>query len=170
MRMDPVDAARFYLQGLATLHLKRQVPDDQVEWLLERSPPVEYPRGAVVFSQGDIADTALLVVRGKLTATVSTGSAPGGSGDREVGEIGPWDVVGETALYAPDRPRNATVTAARESACLVIAHRLLVEGRSNPVVAAIEYHLLHTISQRIRGTNRVIQETRAQIDEPWRTP
>ncbi len=159
MRIDPVESARFYLMGLASLHLGRRVPDADVAWVLERSPPVEYPAGRLVLRQGESADAALLVVYGALTASVVSGGE-----ERVVGTVGPWDVVGETALYAPSLTRNATVHATRDSACLVVGGRLLREGRHNPVVAAIEYHLLHSLTQRIRVMNQSLHEVLSDLD------
>ncbi len=159
MRIDPVDSARLYLTGLASLHLGRRVPEADVDWLLERSPPVEYPAGRTVIEQGELADAALLVVYGALTASVVSGGE-----ERVVGTAGPWDVVGETALYAPDQPRNATVRATRDSACLVVGARLLSEGRHNPVVAAIEHHLVHTLTHRIRLMNQSLGELWSDLE------
>lgn len=159
MRIDPVDSARLYLTGLASLHLGRRVPESEVDWLLERSPPVEYPAGRIVIRQGELADAALLVVYGALTASVSSAGE-----ERVVGTVGPWDVVGETALFAPDQPRNATVRATRDSACLVVGARLLKDGRHNPVVAAIEHHLVHTLTQRIRLMNQSLHEVWSDLE------
>ena len=41
MRTDPVDAARFYLEGLASLHLRKRVQADEVSAVLRASPPIE---------------------------------------------------------------------------------------------------------------------------------
>lgn len=157
MRINPQHAARLYLQGLTSLHLRERVDDAHVDWVLQRSPPVEVPAGHVVLRQGDPADSALLIVHGELCATVHAES-----GEREVGAAGAWDVVGETALFAPTQPRSATVRAARDSTCLRVPRALLEEGRENPVVAAIEYHLLHTLTHRLRSTNQGIVEAMAE--------
>ena len=159
MRTDPVDAARFYLEGLASLHLRRRVAADQVAAVLEASPPIEYTAGQSVFRQGGRSDAALLVVHGELSVSVSSPE-----GDHMVGTVGPWDVVGETALYAPDEPRSAAVRASRDSTCLVITRDMLAAGGSNGVVAAIEYHLLHTMSHRIRVTNHGIHDAWRELE------
>lgn len=159
MRLDPLDAARLYLQGLASLHLRRRVAREEIDWLLERSPPVEYPPGRLILKHGEAADAALMVVYGELTVSV-----PAADGERVLGSAGPWDVVGETALYAPERPRSATVRAARDSACLVVGQGLLREGRDNAAVVAIEYHLLHTLTERIRVTNQALHEAWVDLE------
>jgi CRP/FNR family transcriptional regulator, cyclic AMP receptor protein len=160
MRSDPVESARFYLLGLASLHLRQKVAEAEVEWLLQRSPPVDYPAGSILFRQGEPADSALLVVWGELVASVESPE-----GERVVGTVGPWDVVGETALYAADQPRSATVRASRDSTALVVRPSLLHAGRANPVVAAIEYHLLHTLAHRIRVSNHTMQEAWRELEQ-----
>lgn len=159
MRTDPVDAARFYLEGLASLHLRKRVQADEVSAVLRASPPIEYGAGQSIFQQGESADAALLVVHGELSVFVS-----GPDGDRVVGTVGPWDVVGETALYAPDHPRSASVRASRDSTCLVVTREMLSDGRGNGVVAALEYHLLHTMSHRIRVTNHGIHSAWRELE------
>ena len=159
MHTDPVDAARFYLEGLASLHLRRRVEPQAVAAVLESSPPIEYAAGQQVFRQGEASDAALLVVHGELSVHVSSPD-----GDRFVGTVGPWDVVGETALYAPDEPRSASVRASRDSTCLVITREMLAAGRRNGVVAALEYHLLHTMSHRLRVTNHGIHDAWRELD------
>jgi CRP-like cAMP-binding protein len=158
MRLNPTEAARLYLQGLASLHLRQRVSDADIAWVFARTPPIELPAGQIVLRQGDPADSALLVVHGELSASVHTGT-----GEREVGSVGPWDVLGETALFAPQESRSATVRAVRDSVCLQLHRSLFTEGRENPVIAAIEYHLLHTLAQRIRLTTRGITESNAQF-------
>ncbi len=153
MRINPTHAARLYLQGLASLHLRERVDEAMVDWVLQQSPPVEVTAGHIVLRQGDPADSALLIVHGELCATVHSEA-----GEREVGTAGAWDVVGETALFAPEQPRSATVRAVRDSTCLRVPRALLQQGRDNPVVAAIEYHLLHTLTHRLRTTNEGIEE------------
>lgn len=159
MRTDPVESARFYLHGLASLHLRRPAPADAVAWVLRQSPPVEYAAGEVLFREGDAADSALLVVHGELAVTLE---GPGGR--RQVGTVGAWDVVGETALYASSPRRSATVRASRDSTCLVVSAGMLARAGDNPVVAAIEYHLLHTLTHRIRTTNHAIQDVWRELD------
>ncbi|HCH61720.1 MAG: hypothetical protein CL927_03185 [Deltaproteobacteria bacterium] len=161
MWIDPLESARLYLAGLAGLHLRRRIKPEEVDWLLQRSPPVEYPAGRVVLRQGEPADAALLIVHGAFEVVVTTSSGA----QRVLGTVGPWDVVGETALYAPDHPRSATVRATRDSTALVVGRRLLHQGRNNAAVVAIEYHLLHTLTERIRTTNQALHEAWVDVEE-----
>jgi len=160
MRSSPLDAVRFYLQGLASLYLGEDVAMDHIQSLLDRSPPVELPAGQVVFQEGEAAGSALMVLRGRLVATVNTPD-----GGHVVGESGAWEVVGETALYAPDQPRSATVRAVQDTTCLVLSQGDLAAQQDNPVVAALEYHLLHTLAQRVRASNRAIEDAWQDLQE-----
>ena len=101
-----------------------------------------------------------MVLRGRLEAIVATPDGP-----RVVGESGAWEVVGETALYAPDQPRSATVRASQDSTALVLTQDDLSAAADDPVVAALEYHLLHTLAQRIRATNQAVEEAWRDLRE-----
>lgn len=147
------DTARLYLEGLASLHLRRRVDDEDVDWLLGASPPARFGPGDRVFVQGEPADHALLVVQGRLEASVQTAE-----GQRVVGWCGAWDVVGESALYGGAQVRSASVRAIRDTACLRIDRALLGRGQESPVLAAIEYHLLHTLTHRIRLSNAALEK------------
>lgn len=165
MRTSPIDAARFYLRGLASLYLGRPVAQEAVDELLQRNPPVTFPAGRVIFQEAEPAGSAIMVLRGRLEASVATPDGP-----RVVGEVGAWEVVGETALYAPDQPRSATVRATQDSTCLVLTQGQLSADPQDPVVAALEYHLLHTLAQRFRATNQAIEEAWQHVTEQTGTP
>ena len=158
MLKDPIDSARLYLHGLASLHLGRELPMERIDGLLDRYPLCQVAQGEAAFREGEAGNSALLVIRGMLEASVRTSK-----GDRVVGNAGPWDVVGETALYAPDRLRSATVRGRTETTCLRLDSEFLGSG-SEEVIAALEAHLLHTLSHRIRVTNLNLQIRRNQAD------
>ena len=160
MRSSPVDTARFYLRGLTSLYLGHNVSQAAVDAVLERNPPVSFPAGRVIFQQGEPAGSALMVLRGRLEAIVATPDGP-----LVVGESGAWEVVVETALYAPDQPRSATVRASQDSTALVLTKDDLSAAADDPVVAALEYHLLHTLAQRIRATNQAVEEAWRDLRE-----
>ncbi len=167
MERDPVEAARAYLEGLARLHTGDAEPD-AVDWLLRRSPPIRLAAGEEAIRQGEPAEDALLVVDGRLVVLVrpeSAGATPEASA-RIVGEVGPWDVIGEAALFATGARRSATVRALRPSTLLPLRRADLLEGTRNPVVAAIEFHLVHALAWRIRATNRSLVEARAAGGQP----
>ena len=141
------------LAALAALRIFEDVPAGALEELLAMAPPLRLEQGSIVFRQGQPADVALLVVRGRLVARVQTDAE-----DREVGEIRAGEIVGEQALYWPNGRRNATVIAREPSTCLLLSPDAARQGTTNPAVVALEQHVLGTLARRIRATNYAIHQ------------
>ena len=139
-------------ETLAQLMLFRRVPPKDISHLCRIARPVVFEPGAQVFSQGDDADCALLVVQGRLVASV-------GSGDtrREVGDSRAGEIVGETALFTKKGKRSANLVATEPTRCLILDQEVLQTSPYNPAIVAIEQHLLGSIARRIRSSDRVIQ-------------
>ena len=139
-------------EGLANLYMFRSVEARHLEVLVEQAPPVTYFTGDIVFHEGAAADTALLVVTGKLVAYLDPG------GDRRIlGDSRPGEIVGETALFTRGGTRNATVVAEGVTQCLELSRDTLTGVGRNPAMIALEQHMLGTMARRIRGTNKNIQ-------------
>ncbi len=139
-------------QILSRLYLFRDVSSSALMQLCSVAPPVQYEAGVEVFRQGDPADSALLVVEGRLIASIQ-----GSGGEKIVGDSKAGEIVGETALFAQEMRRGATVMAAEPSRCLVVNRQLLDKMDRNEAMAAIERHLLGTMARRIRKTNQTMQ-------------
>jgi CRP-like cAMP-binding protein len=139
-------------EDLAGLYLFRNVELQHLEALVKRAPPVAFLDGDVVFRQGAVADTALLVVTGKLVAYVDFSGDHRVLGDSRAGEI-----VGETALFTRDGTRNATVYADGLTHCLELSRKTLTLVARNPAMVALEQHMMGTMARRIRATNLNIQ-------------
>jgi CRP-like cAMP-binding protein len=139
-------------QILSGLYLFRDVTPSALLHLCQLAPPIQFGAGAKVFKQGESADSALLVVEGRLIASVV-----GSDGEKIVGDSRAGEMVGETALFAKDMLRGATVIAAEPSRCLVIDRTLIGRTESGEAIAAIERHLLGTMARRIRKTNQTMQ-------------
>ena len=138
---------------LSKLYLFKSVPRRSLDELCALAPPVRFERRNEVFRQGAPADVALLVIEGRLIASVAAAS-----GDKQVGEIRAGEIVGEQSLFVPGGRRSATVTAAEPSACLLISPDVIDHASHNPAVVAIEQFMLGTLARRIRGTNTAIQK------------
>ncbi|MCB9763426.1 MAG: cyclic nucleotide-binding domain-containing protein [Alphaproteobacteria bacterium] len=151
---DPVDALR-------EVQLFRLVPIEHVRRLIAAGTQVSFKPGEVVFERGELGEHALLVIEGRLSATVE-----GKQKLRRVGDIWPGEIVGELALLQPDVPRSATVRAAAPCQCLVVTRELLQGTEGNLAAVALEQHMLTTMARRIRSTNHAIrmlwQEQRAE--------
>lgn len=138
---------------IASLYVFRSVARDDIEALCALAPPEDFAAHAVVFRQGDVADHALLVVDGRLEATVEAGGKP-----RRVGEVGPGEVVGEQALFHIGARRSATVSVLQPARCLVIDRALLEKGADNKALVSLETYLLGSMARRIRSTNRTLMQ------------
>jgi len=136
---------------IADLYVFRTVDRTAIAALVAMAPPQTFAAESVIFRQGEPADRALLVVEGRLEATVEAGGRA-----RRVGEIGPGEIVGEQAIFHPHGPRNAGVAALQASRCLVITPKLMEDGADNDALLAIETYLLGSLARRIRSTNRTM--------------
>ncbi len=110
--------ARTASDRLLATRLRRQLavlfPDADVTELaatLDRTDIVSVAPGEVLFSEGDDAGAAYLVISGRVRVLRRDRD---GAIVEPVGEIGTGELVGEHALLA-DAPRDATVLAARRS-------------------------------------------------------
>ncbi len=124
--------------------LLRGVPEDKVERVLAGARRRRWPKGAVLFREGDEAATLHLIARGRLAVRVTTRR-----GDVLTVELlGPGDVVGELAFLAADARRSATVVALEASETLVLDRDVFEElSAQDPSVSEV---LLHLLAERIR--------------------
>lgn len=137
---------------LAKLFLFRRVHPKDILDLCRVARPVIFGTGDTVFTQGEEANCALLVVEGRLLAHVGSGSDK-----REIGDSRAGEIVGETALFASGARRSASVVASEPTRCLILDEEVLLRSPYNEALVAIENHLLGSIARRIRSTDRVIQ-------------
>jgi len=139
-------------ESLSKLFLFRRVKPKDISELCRIARPVQFQAGDEVFVQGQPADCALLVVSGRLVASVGAGI-----GRRDVGDSRAGEIVGETALFSKFGKRSASVVAVEASRCLILDHEVLTTSPYNGALVAIETHLLGSIARRIRSSGRVIQ-------------
>jgi CRP/FNR family transcriptional regulator, cyclic AMP receptor protein len=83
------------------------VPAEDVRRLLSIARRRTFRKGEVVFHRDDLAESLLLVVRGRFAVRIAT--PLGDSALLDV--LGPGDAFGELALLLPDSRRSATVEA-----------------------------------------------------------
>jgi len=141
------------LDALASLYLLRHVPRQDLKAFMELAERVVLRSGQLVFKAGAPANHALLVVTGRLQASVGAGES------REVlGDIRSGEVVGETALLDPGGTRQVDVRAVEDSVALVLTAQVLARGRHNRAVIALQHHLVATLARRIRSANLHLQQ------------
>jgi CRP-like cAMP-binding protein len=140
------------IDQLSQLYLFRTVPAPALRDLLTLAPPTRFGAGHAVFEEGQPADVALLLIRGRLVASVGSGEHA-----KQVGDIRPGEIVGEQGLFVPGGLRSARVVAAEPSTALLVTPELMDHAAKNPAIVALEQHLLGTLARRIRATNQAIQ-------------
>lgn len=141
------------IDEIAELAVFRGIARADLRSLMSLASTVDFPEGSVILREGDPADTALLVLSGRLRASVRAGHQV-----RKLGTVRPGEVIGEQALFVGRATRSATVTAQGPSRCMIVTRELLKDSATHPGVVAIEKHLLRVMSRRIRRTNQTIRE------------
>jgi len=149
------------IDTLTKLFLFKGVPRRSLQELLSLAPPVRFMTGQPVFHQGAEADSALLLIEGRLIATVTALAD-----DKEVGQIRPGEIVGEQGLFVAGGKRSASVVAAAPSACLLLSPAVMDHAFHNPAIVCLEQHMLGTLARRIRGTNQAIQKVWKDVPDP----
>jgi CRP-like cAMP-binding protein len=132
---------------LSALTVFRGVPEADLQAFEALCTPVNLGVGHVIFRTGEAADSAMLLVSGRLVASV---------GGRELGEIHPGELLGELGLLGRGQRRSADVSAREPSFALLLPPNPLASGDRNLAVVAIERHLLATLARRIRRTNQAL--------------
>ncbi|MDH6245540.1 Crp/Fnr family transcriptional regulator [Mycobacterium sp. OTB74] len=110
--------------------------------------PASFPRGHIVFREGDAGDQLYIITAGK----VKIGHT---NRDREalIAILGPSDMFGELALFDPG-PRTSTVTTLTEVHAVTMT-RSALRGwiTQHPEIAE---QLLRVLARRLRRTNNVL--------------
>jgi len=141
------------IEELARNRVFRGVSKRDLRELLAAASIARFRPDEAVLREGDPADSALLLISGRLRASVRAGHRV-----RKLGSIRPGEVIGESTLFSGDARRNATVTAVEASRCMEISRDLLLQHPTNAGIVAIEKHLLRVMSRRIRRTHKAIRE------------
>ena len=141
------------VEKLSKMHLFKRVSLNDLENLVESCETNHYRIGEVICKQGERALNAMILVSGRLEASVRSDSTI-----RHVGEIHPGEIFGEQGLFHSKGKRNATVIANRTSVCLTLSPNTMKMSSQNTAIAALEKHLIGTMARRIRGTNLAIQK------------
>lgn len=154
------------LSELSRLYIFRSTDAASLSALVEQGRVLAIRTGDVLFRVGEAADTALLVVTGRLSVELPSGETTHTLGDVRAGEI-----TGETALLSHNGQRGATVVALQDSVALELTPELMLELAGSPAVIALENHLLGTMARRIREINLNIKKaTREDPEAEAATP
>ena len=106
-----------------------------------------FPKGKLLFCEGDRGDALYLVLRGKVKASLLAEDG------REVilSLLGAGEIVGEMALFDVEERRSATVETLEDSELLVLSGQdFLGVMVSRPAIAM---NVIRALSQRLRDTS-----------------
>ncbi|MSQ82205.1 MAG: cyclic nucleotide-binding domain-containing protein [Myxococcales bacterium] len=139
---------------LRKVSLFRGLGDVDCDAVLAVMRPRRFGLDDIVFEQGDVGDTMLVVVEGRLRVELSDGQG----NTTDVGSIGSDQFVGEMAAFDP-APRSATVIAAAETVGYELSvHALRELRRTSPIAAAaITSGVISDITMRLRTINDRIE-------------
>ncbi len=141
------------VEALSRMYLLSGVDRAHISALVEAGTIRCFAAGERIFTLGEPADTALLVISGQLEVTL-----PEGDGQRRLGDVRPGEITGETALLTVAGRRAASVCAERDSRCLELNEALLLDAASSPALIALELHLMGTLVRRIRSLDRSLKQ------------
>lgn len=122
--------------------------------------PVELAPDAVLFRQGDLADSLYFVETGELAVVLEVP----GAGHVPVRRFGPGQCIGEMALYRRE-PRAATVEALAPTRLWRLSTAQLAEvERSAPALAAAMHrHVAGLLAERLAFSNAELKQPLARL-------
>ncbi|TCO62757.1 Crp/Fnr family transcriptional regulator [Actinocrispum wychmicini] len=126
------------------------LPKEAARELVASGRPIRLARGEVVFRQGEIGDSAFLVVRGR----VRVGRPADAGKENMLSLLGPGDLLGELTLFDPT-PRKATAKAVTEAELVVLTAEAMRRWLTTDPDAA--WHLLRFFARRMRRTNDAVE-------------
>ena len=149
------------LERLSKIPIFANVPRSALEDLITHCAPIRYPPKKVVFSQGDAANYAVLLIEGKMAVSIETKGRP-----RQIDDIRSGELVGEAGLFIAGGRRSATITTTMPSTCLTLTPAIFRSASDNPAVIALEMYLIKENLRRIRGTHREVHKIWRTLQDP----
>ncbi len=117
-----------------------RLPRELLDQLLARGQEKRYVPGETLMERGEVSDTLMLVVAGSVTV-----ERPG-----RTLTLGAGALIGEIEVLNPGPGRMATITAERETTCIVVTRAELLECLAEDPKAAVA--LLEILAGRFRET------------------
>jgi CRP/FNR family cyclic AMP-dependent transcriptional regulator len=133
------------VQSLRQVPMFRDIDAARLKLLAFTSERVHFAPGQKLFSQGDIGDSAYVILEGSIDVLLDSPKGP-----LKVAQLGRNALVGEMALVG-DTPRSATNTAASEVIALRIDKRVFLELLTQ--FPQIALGVMREIAKRLELTN-----------------
>ena len=138
-------------ETLARAGIFQNVEPAAAEALAQSLEPVEFPRGHVIFAEGEPGDRLYIIMSGK----VKLGRKSPDGRENLLWIAGPADMFGELSIFDPG-PRTATATAVTDARVARLRKQALRPWLTNrPEIAE---QLLRVIARRLRRTNNMLAE------------
>jgi CRP/FNR family cyclic AMP-dependent transcriptional regulator len=113
--------------------------------------PAEFPRGHVIFHEGEPGDNLYIIVSGK----VKIGRQKGDGRENLITIMGPSDMFGELSVFDPG-PRTSKATAVTEVRAVTLDREALRSWiTQRPEIAE---QLLRVVARRLRRTNNTLAD------------
>ena len=133
------------VQCLQQVPMFRDIDPARLKLLAFTSERVQFAAGQRLFSQGDMADAAYLILQGGVHVTLSTPA-----GEMTIAELGQHALVGEMGILC-GHPRSATVTAIEPTMALRMDKQIFLEllAQFPPMAMAV----MRDVAERLARTN-----------------
>ena len=134
--------------------------DEELKGLLELGVQTPFEKDQTLFAQGAPTREAILVLRGRVSVTVTAGGET-----QRVGELWPGEIAGEAAFFQADALHEARLAGEGDGVVLHLDAERLEAAQSTRAVAALQAHLVQTLARQIKtndlGIRKAWQEIRA---------
>ncbi|MGH3436771.1 MAG: Crp/Fnr family transcriptional regulator [Sciscionella sp.] len=138
-------------ETLARAGIFQGVEPAAAEALAQELEAIDFPRGHVIFSEGEPGDRLYIVVSGK----VKIGKKAPDGRENLLAIHGPSDMFGELSLFDPG-PRTSTITTVTEVRAYTLGRPQLRKWISTrPEIAE---QLLRVLARRLRRTNNMLAD------------
>jgi CRP-like cAMP-binding protein len=137
-------------------HLYEHLPAEDIARLEAAGTLRSFPAERVLFAEGRPARRVFLLTEGQLTMSV-------GQGEEccVVGEVGPGELVGLSALLTEGARHEVSVTTASACSGLVLEREALLRLSGTRTMQLLQRHAIDTLLGRMQRNN-------AAVAEAWR--
>lgn len=142
---------------LRSIPVFAELPANKLKLLAFASDYVDYKEGETLFHQGDIADSAYVVITGSADVLVTP---EGKTEPNKVAELGPNSFVGDMAILA-DILRTGTVQANSPLSALRIRKDHLIDMMQDSPVLAMA--ILRELVLRLKKTTADLSDAHAEV-------
>ncbi len=139
---------------LRRIPLFQNVEPAKLKLMCFASERITFKQGQSLFEQGDVGDSAYIIIEGSADVIVTT------EGPMVVAQLGKNDIVGEIAILV-DIPRTATVTATSELTTLKVTKDLFFRMVSDFPEMGVE--IMRVLAQRLESTTAALLKARAAV-------